>query len=44
MEVSGKILCRDTSELVDDRRGDRRSVCWASCEVRSSRRVDWGLV
>jgi hypothetical protein len=28
MEVSGKILCRDMHELVDNQRGDRRSVHW----------------
>jgi hypothetical protein len=29
-EVSGKILCRDMQELVDDWRGDRRNMHWAS--------------
>ncbi len=29
-EVSGKILCRDMQELVDDHRVGRRSVRWAS--------------
>jgi hypothetical protein len=28
--VSGKILCKDTQELVDDHGVDRQSVLWAS--------------
>ncbi len=44
-EVSGKILCRDTHELVDDWRGNRRNVCWASrLYVSQNTRMFWARI